>query len=197
MQQETPARSTNVSLPSSNCMRRARSSNINTSLCSEQSLTVTASLPLHSGTFRRGNRTETDETYPSTLFWTHQLTEAVLFHKKRSLWPARRNASGVSRRCLEFLHFSKARRLPIPLRCYASDGIRTGFVSGHGFQPCRNTTERNRALQAAEKCRFCEESSPQRLKPNSLHNSYVRPKGRTLHRSEFFRSLFSPWDGEP
>jgi hypothetical protein len=34
-------------------MRRARSSNINTSLCSEQSLTVTTSLPLHSGTFRR------------------------------------------------------------------------------------------------------------------------------------------------
>jgi len=45
------------------------------------------------------------------------------------------------------------------------------------------------AEQAAEKCRFGEESSPQRLKPNSLHSSYVRPKGRTLQRSEFFRSL--------
>jgi hypothetical protein len=45
------------------------------------------------------------------------------------------------------------------------------------------------AEQAAGKCRFCEESGPQRLKPNALHNSYVRPKGRTLHRSEFFRSL--------
>ena len=43
--------------------------------------------------------------------------------------------------------------------------------------------------QAAEKCSFGEESSPQRLKPSSLHRSYVRPKGRTLQRSEFFRSL--------
>jgi hypothetical protein len=33
------------------------------------------------------------------------------------------------------------------------------------------------------------ESSPQRLKPNSLQSSYVRPKGRTLQRSEFFRNL--------
>ena len=32
------------------------------------------------------------------------------------------------------------------MQCYASDWIRTGFVSGHGFQPCRNTAERNRAL---------------------------------------------------
>ena len=32
------------------------------------------------------------------------------------------------------------------MQCYASDWIRTGFVSGHGFQPCRNNTERNRAL---------------------------------------------------
>jgi hypothetical protein len=30
---------------------------------------------------------------------------------------------------------------------------------------------------------------PQRLKPNSLQSSYVRPKGRTLQRSEFFRNL--------
>jgi hypothetical protein len=36
--------------------------------------------------------------------------------------------------------------------------------------------------------RFYEESSPQRLKPNSLHGSYIRPKGRTLQRSEFFRN---------
>ena len=43
-------------------------------------------------------------------------------------------------------YISKARRLPVPLQCYACDWIRTGFVSGHGFQPCRNTTERNRAL---------------------------------------------------
>jgi hypothetical protein len=27
---------------------------------------------------------------------------------------------------------------------------------------------------------------PQRLKPNSLHMSNVRPKGHTLQRSEFF-----------
>jgi hypothetical protein len=47
---------------------------------------------------------------------------------------------------LKFLHFSKARRLPVPLQCYASDWIRTGFVSGHGFQPFRNNKERNRAL---------------------------------------------------
>jgi hypothetical protein len=48
------------------------------------------------------------------------------------------------------------------------------------------------ASQAAGKCRFGEESSPQRLlKPNSLHGSYVRPLGRTLQRSKFFRNLFS------
>jgi hypothetical protein len=29
------------------------------------------------------------------------------------------------------------------------------------------------------------ESSPQRLKPNSLQTSYVRPKGRTLQVDEF------------
>jgi hypothetical protein len=34
--------------------------------------------------------------------------------------------------------------------------------------------------QAAGKCWLGEESSPQRLKSNSLHSSYVRPKGRTL-----------------
>src|SRR5580700_3981726 len=47
------------------------------------------------------------------------------------------------------------------------------------------------AEQAAERCWFGEESSPQRLKPNSLHSSYVRPKGRNLQRSKFFRSLLS------
>jgi hypothetical protein len=48
------------------------------------------------------------------------------------------------------------------------------------------------SIEAAKKWRFGEESNPQRLKPNSLHSSYVRPKGRTLQRSEFFRSLFKP-----
>ena len=45
-----------------------------------------------------------------------------------------------------FYIFPRPRRLPVPLQCYASDWIRTGFVSGHGFQPCRNTTEGTRAL---------------------------------------------------
>ena len=55
MQQETPARFTNVSLPPSNRMRRARSLNIRTSPRSEQSLTVTGSLSFHSVAFRKGN----------------------------------------------------------------------------------------------------------------------------------------------
>jgi hypothetical protein len=30
---------------------------------------------------------------------------------------------------------------------------------------------------------------PQRLKPDSLQSIYVRPEGRTLQKSEFFRKL--------
>jgi hypothetical protein len=32
---------------------------------------------------------------------------------------------------------------------------------------------------------------PQRLKPDSLQNIYVRPEGRTLQKPEFFRKLFN------
>ena len=37
--------------------------------------------------------------------------------------------------------------------------------------------------------RLFAKRSPQRLKPNSLDSGYVRPKGRTLHRSGYRKSL--------
>jgi hypothetical protein len=46
-----------------------------------------------------------------------------------------------------------------------------------------------RAKQAAEKGLLGGEIIPQRLKPNSFQSIYVRPKGRTLQKNEFFRSL--------
>jgi hypothetical protein len=46
-------------------------------------------------------------------------------------------------------------------------------------------------LQAAEKVLVQDETLPQRLKPNSFQSICVRPKGRTLQKDEFFRSLFS------
>jgi hypothetical protein len=49
-----------------------------------------------------------------------------------------------------------------------------------------------RGLGAAEKVSPEEKLYPQRLKPHSFQDSYVRPKGRTLQIDEFFRSLFSP-----
>jgi hypothetical protein len=60
-------------------------------------------------------------------------------------------------------------------RCYDTDSCGTEFG---------NDVLNTRSTQAAER-----ESSPQRLKPISLHSSYVRPKGRTLQRIEFFRNL--------
>src|SRR5271168_661394 len=68
-----------------------------------------------------------------------------------------------------------------------------------GFSPCvpllphlpgKEKTQGLKRLR--KKVPFEEKGFPQRLKPNSLQSGYVRPKGRTLQRSEFFRSLQSP-----
>jgi hypothetical protein len=53
------------------------------------------------------------------------------------------------------------------------------------------TRTKGTAEQLAEKVLLRGESSPQRLKPDSLQSIYVRPEGRTLQKHEFFRSLFS------
>ena len=55
--------------------------------------------------------------------------------------------------------------------------------------PVLRRTQPSAAKQAAEKGGFEKSSSPQRLKPDSLHSSYVRPEGRTLQTKRVFRSL--------
>ena len=47
----------------------------------------------------------------------------------------------------------------------------------------------NAAAERDDFAPYVSKSVPQR--PNPLHSSYVRPKGRTLQRSELFRSLLS------
>src|SRR5882757_8630491 len=46
--------------------------------------------------------------------------------------------------------------------------------------------------EAAEKGDFEKSSSPQRLKPDSLHSSYVRPEGRTLQTERVFPQPLTP-----
>jgi hypothetical protein len=52
--------------------------------------------------------------------------------------------------------------------------------------PVLRRTQPSAAKQAAEKGGFEKSSSPQRLKPDSLHSSYVRPEGRTLQTKRVF-----------
>jgi hypothetical protein len=54
--------------------------------------------------------------------------------------------------------------------------VRPGFRPLLAEEPTRAKAQKNACF---------EKSGPQRLKPNSLHSSYVRPKGRTLQRSGF------------
>jgi hypothetical protein len=56
--------------------------------------------------------------------------------------------------------------------------------------PVLRGTQPSAAKQAVGKGGFEKSSSPQRLKPDSLHSSYVRPEGRTLQtacKAEFIR----------
>jgi hypothetical protein len=71
------------------------------------------------------------------------------------------------------------------------------FTLQRWSQPADLEKRTSAGKQAAENAVFGEESSPQRLKPNSLHSSYVRPEGRTLQKNEFFRSQLSRTTYDP
>ena len=58
--------------------------------------------------------------------------------------------------------------------------------------PVLRRTQPSAAKQAAEKGGFEKRSSPQRLKPDSLHSSYVRPEGRTLQTKRVFPQPVKP-----
>jgi hypothetical protein len=46
--------------------------------------------------------------------------------------------------------------------------------------------------ELAEKVGEKENEPPQRVKPDSLQSTHVRPEGRTLQKHEFFRKLLKP-----